>query len=95
MYSDFFQNKIDLKLKSSSSENQIEDKQTSSFVFRDLFCSKPEIENEEEIKLGIHYSIDFKDVYKQGRKLGEVFLYISIFKKAKLNLGMRWSCKKS
>ena len=60
-----------------ASENLMEEysngnKIQSPFLFRQLFETEPELENEEEVKLGIHYSINFKDVYREGRKLGEV-----------------------
>jgi len=66
-----------------SSENQIDDfisNSHSPFLFKQLFDTEPEIENEEEVKLGIHYSINFRDIYKEGHKLGEVFYFYKFFK---------------
>ena len=63
-----------------ASENMMEDGALKSpFMFRNLFQTEPDIENEEEVKLGIHYSINFKDVYREGRKLGEVSNIIICF----------------
>lgn len=75
----FFTNMLKNLNEKQSSENMVEEfangAKQSPFKFRNLFQTEPEIENEEEVKLGIHYSINFKDVYREGRKLGEVSNY--------------------
>jgi len=45
----------------------------NSFKFTKYFIAEPKPESLEESKLGIHYTIKFHDIYKEGRKLGEVF----------------------
>lgn len=60
----------------SSNSQHLDKNETSPLHFKELFLSQQEIETDEEAKFGIFYSKNFHDIYREGKKLGEVLMKI-------------------